>query len=406
MGLPLKYVIFTNLRHDINLIVYGSPFANMTMFTSDNEHIISMERFSYMLKSVNCSETIKLEFKSNETFQYAIDAWNWTNKEEKNSLIMIANYAGCGEEQVRQPYYVYYIGFDISNFTVYLYANKTTWEERTFHLDFGQIGGSNSPYNSNSTVSQPLNNLTSQPSIFPRIKSDKKLAGIDLKQDWNKALFKTTIDGIKIGLSCIDCGITGKIDITSHIEWGFRTTTVFTVKAQPKDVGMHMVLELTAEGLLIGNWVWNDRLLSLPLFGGFRIPHLLKFGPSLDINAGFDASALNGSAIVIGGARARISDDAIAMVNVSALMDRQGGDLIRFSGWSPSIKPIPLDITAEVEAEVEAHLQFSLQLSLELFSNYISYSLYAEANHLYRNWRRCSCSIRGPYSSNSSKTFI
>jgi hypothetical protein len=378
----------------------------MTMFTSDNERVISMERFSYMLKSVNCSETIKLAFKSNETFQYAIHAWNWTNMEEKNSLIMIANYAGCGEEHVRQPYYVYYIGFDISNFTAYLYINKTTWEERTFHLDFGQIGGSNSPYNSNSTVSQPLNNLTSQPLIFPRITKDKKLAGIDLNQDWNKGLFKTTVSGIKIDLACIDCGITGKIEVFSHIEFGPWTPTLYTIKAQPTDVGMHMVLKLTVEGTLAKNFVWNDRILSIPIPGGFRIPYILKFGPSLDIDGGFDASALNGSAIIIVGARARVSDDAIAMVNITALMDKQIGNVIHFSGWSPTIKPVPLDITAEVEAELEAHLQFSLQLSLELFSNYISYSLYAEANHLYRNWRRYSYSIRSPFCSTSSKTFI
>jgi hypothetical protein len=370
----------------------------MTMFTSDNEHVISLERFSYMLKSVNCSETIKLAFKSNETFQYAIHAWNWTNEEEKNNLIMIANYAGCGEEQVRQPYYVYHIDFDISNFTAYLYANKTTWEEaaHTFHLDFGQIGSSNSPYNSNSTVSQPLNNLTSQPSIFPRIKYDKKLAGIDLTYDWNKDLFNKTIGSIKIGLSCIECGITGMIDITSHIEYGFKKLTVFTVKAQPKHVGMDMVLELTAEGTLIRNLVWNNRLLSLPLFGGLRIPGILKFGPSLDIDAGFDASSLNATAVIIGGARAHISDDAIAMVDVAALLQRREGKKVDFSGWSPSITPVLLDITAEVEAVVKAYLQFSLVLSLQLFSNYISYSLYAEANHLYRTRRKCSCSIRGP----------
>jgi hypothetical protein len=255
-------------------------------------------------------------------------------------------------------------------------------------------------------VSQPLNNLTIQPLIAPRITSDKKLAGIDLSRDWNKGLFKTRIHGMEIDVACIDCGITGKIDVLSHVEFGPGTPTLFTVRAQPKDVGMHMVLKLTAEGTLSRNYVWNDRVLSIPLFGGFRIPYVLKFGPSLDIDAGFDASALNGSAIIIAGAKARVSDDAIAMVNVTALMDKQIGHVVHFSGWSPSIKPVPLDITAEIEAEVEVHLQFSLQLSLELFSNYISCSLYAEANHLYRNWRRSSCSIRGPFSSTSSKTFI
>jgi hypothetical protein len=372
----------------------------MTMFTGDNELVISMERFSHMLKSVNCGKTMKLTFKSNETFQYAIHAWNWTNEEEKNSFIMIANYKGCGKEGFRQPYCVHHVDYDMGNFTAYLYANETTWKEaaHTFHLDFGQIGGSNSPYYyGNSTTSQPLDNFTSKPSTIPRRATHDSQAGIDLTQNWNKGLFSTTIDGIQVGLSCIDCGITGKIEIAGHIKYGAAGVYVFTIKAQPKNVGMRMDLELTAEGKLIGNWVWNKHLLTLPLLGGFDIPGVLKFGPNLDIDAGFAASALNGTAIIRGGSKASISDNSIAMIDMLAVIYEDVEDLVwEFSGWSPSITPIPLDITAEVEAEANAYLQFSLQLSLDLFGNYDSCSSYTEANNLYKRRRKCSCSIQGP----------
>jgi hypothetical protein len=381
----------------------------MTMFTGDNELVISMERFSHMLKSVNCGKTMKLTFKSNETFQYAIHAWNWTNEEEKNSFIMIANYKGCGKEGFRQPYCVHHVDYDMGNFTAYLYANKTTWKEaaHTFHLDFGQVGGSNSLFYSNSTMSQPLNNLTSKPSTISHRATYEKQVGIDLTQNWNKGLFRTTIDGIQVGLSCIDCGITGKIEITGHIEYSAAVVYVFTIDAQPKNVGMHMDLKLTAEGKLIGNWVWNKNLLTLPLLGGFDIPGVLKLGPNLDIDAGFAASALNGSAIIRGGSKASISDNSIAKIDMLAVILGDVEDFVRkFSGWSPSITPIPLDITAEVEAEANAYLQFSLQLSFDLFSNYDSCSSYAEANDLYRRRRKCSCSIQGPQSSNSSKTHV
>ena len=356
-----------------------------------------------MLKSVNCGETMKLTFKSNETFQYAIHSWNWTNEKEKNSFIMIANYKGCGEEGLRQPYYVYRVGYDMGNFTAYLFASKTTWKQaaHTFHLDFGQIGGSNSPYYCNSTVSRPLNNLPSHLSTISRRSTeptDNKLVGLDLTQNWNKALFGTTIQGIQVDLSCTDCGTTGNIEINCHIEFDSNDVSVFAIKAQPRNVGMHMLVKLTAEGTLAGNFVWNKRLLSLPLLGGFRIPHVIKFGPSLDIDGGFDASALNWTAIITGGAKASIPDSSIAMIDVKALTEGRLPDIVTFSGWSPSITPIPLDITAEVEAEAAAHLQFSLQLSLELFSNYNSCSLYTEANHLYRYRRRYSCSIQSPYS--------
>jgi hypothetical protein len=355
----------------------------MTMFTGDNELLISMERFSHMLKSVNCGKTMKLTFKSNETFQYAIHAWNWTNEEEKNSFIMIVNYKGCGKEGFRQPYYVHHVDYDMGNFTAYLYANKTTWKKaaHTFHLDFGQVGGSNSLFYSNSTMSQPLNNLTSKPStIFHRATYEKQV-GIDLTQNWNKGLFRTTIDGIQVGL----------------IEYSAAVVYVFTIDAQPKNVGMHMDLKLTAEGKLIGNWVWNKNLLTLPLLGGFDIPGILKLGPNLDIDAGFAASALNGSAIIRGGSKASISDNSIAKIDMLAVILGDVEDFVmKFSGWSPSITPIPLDITAEVEAEANAYLQFSLQLSFDLFSNYNSCSSYAEANNLYRRRRKCSCSIQGP----------
>jgi hypothetical protein len=158
-----------------------------------------------------------------------------------------------------------------------------------------------------------------------------------------------------------------------------------------------MDLKLTAEGKLIGNWVWNKNLLTLPLLGGFDIPGILKLGPNLDIDAGFAASALNGSAIIRGGSKASISDNSIAKIDMLAVMLGDVEDFVeKFSGWSPSITPIPLDITAEVEAEANAYLQFSLQLSFDLFSNYNSCSLYAAANDLYRRRRKCSCSIQGP----------
>jgi hypothetical protein len=38
------------------------------MFTSDNKYIISIECFSYILKSVNYIKIIKLVFKFNKTF--------------------------------------------------------------------------------------------------------------------------------------------------------------------------------------------------------------------------------------------------------------------------------------------------------------------------------------------------
>ena len=381
----------------------------MTMFTSDYKLVISMERFSHMLKSVNCGKTMKLTFKSNETFQYTIHAWNWVNEEEKNIFIMIANHKGCGDEGIRQPYYVYHVDYDIGNFTAYLSANKTTWKEaaHTSHLDFGQIGGSNSPYYGNSIVSQPLNNFTSKPSTISRRGTYDSWAGIDLTQNWNKGLFSTTIHGVQVGLSCIDCGITGQIEIAGHIEYGAAGVYVFTIKALPKNVGMRMNLKLTAEGTLIGNWVWNEHLLTLPLLGGFDIPGVIKFGPNLGIDAGFITSALNGTAIITGGSKASISDSSIAEIDVGAIVKENIENIIKqFSGWGPSITPIPLDITAEVEAEAKAYLQFSIQLSLDLFGNYDSCSLYAETNDLYRSRRKCSCSIHGPQSSNSSKTHV
>src|SRR5580700_8697270 len=79
-------IIHKHLDSDDNI------FVNMTMFTGDEELVISMERFASELKAVNCSNNMMMAFKSNASYSSAINSWEWVNFNENRTFIIIANY--------------------------------------------------------------------------------------------------------------------------------------------------------------------------------------------------------------------------------------------------------------------------------------------------------------------------
>jgi hypothetical protein len=99
-------------------------FVNMTMFTGEEELVISMERFASELKAVNCSSNMMVVFKSNASYSSAIDSWEWVNFNENRTFIIIANYPGCGAEKSHQPWVVSSVAYDPTYLAVHLNATK------------------------------------------------------------------------------------------------------------------------------------------------------------------------------------------------------------------------------------------------------------------------------------------
>jgi hypothetical protein len=173
------------------------------VYTKDDELVISMERFAHELKAVNCSQNMWLTFKSNDTFQYVMQTWNWVNVYGTRSFIMVANYPGCGVDSSREPWVVNNVRAYNSSLTIYLDATKKTWQEvlHTYDLDFGDF----------------VPPQSTKERRFLDVNFDKSFT-VDLSSQLPTELFKTTTpNNITLAVDCINCGTKGTLVFAGHI---------------------------------------------------------------------------------------------------------------------------------------------------------------------------------------------
>ena len=81
--------------------------ANMTLYAPDGLQIVMMERFETLTKKVDCKGDdgeMSLTFKSKVAFKHALKTWDFINQSEEKRFLLIANHAGCGPDDERQPY--------------------------------------------------------------------------------------------------------------------------------------------------------------------------------------------------------------------------------------------------------------------------------------------------------------
>jgi hypothetical protein len=312
----------------------------MTMSTGDEELIISMERFSSMLKDVSCSDDMILTFNSNESYSNAVASWDWVNFNENRTFIMIANYPGCGAAKSRQPWVISNAAYDPANLAVHLNATEKTWKEvaHTYSLDFGRY-------------SPPASTHRRQYNGDPSF-------SIDL----NHGITATVPTGSSnITLTCT-CGTQGKLVLDGHIESAGLKITVFTVTAKP--VGIEADLTM---GLSVSNTdpdlQWKPdpwKLLSIPI-GGFSIPDIITIGPALDIGFGVVLTAAKSTATISQTVKAVIPNSATAEVSLAGARDAT------FSGWEPQFQVEPPKVDLNISASAEAYGLASLDIGIDIF---------------------------------------
>lgn len=79
----------------------------MTLYAPDGLLMIAMERFEGLTSSVDCNgddRVMSLTFQSKNAFDYALQQWQFINKNDNGHFLLIANHVGCGPEDQRQPY--------------------------------------------------------------------------------------------------------------------------------------------------------------------------------------------------------------------------------------------------------------------------------------------------------------
>lgn len=328
----------------------------MVLYTQEDELIVSMERFAQDLKSVECDENMSLTFKSNLTFALVQQNWNWVNFNGLRTFIMVADYPGCGKNLSRNPWVVSNVTFDSSSLTVHMDAVLKTWKDvaHTYTLDFGDFTPS----------------TQTKEKRFLDVSFDKSFT-VDLTSTLPTDIFSLTSDdglrNVSLGINCNDCGTTGDIVFSGHIEASlFDGITVLQLSATPHNIAANLNLTFELEGMLnldvSDPLQFNKKLLIIPLpGGGFTIPDLITFGPNAQVSAGVALDSLEGQASIEFGIHASIPNTAVAVVD---LHSKQTVDI---HGWEPVIIAQPLEIEAEIEVEIELYTEIAVAVSLLFF---------------------------------------
>ena len=94
--------------HSLHEVDHGQLLlANMTLYAEDGLEIVLMERFEGLTSAVDCKGddgTMSLTFSSQGAYKYALKQWDFINKSDNGTFLLIANHDGCGPDGERQPY--------------------------------------------------------------------------------------------------------------------------------------------------------------------------------------------------------------------------------------------------------------------------------------------------------------
>lgn len=345
-----------------------------------DENIIDMDRFSFLLQSVTCTDTaIAVKFKNHLAYFAAKIAWNWVNFNDLRQFVLVTRWPGCGTvagltgspTPQPDPWVVRKAVFVDKTATVNLEAKKSTWAKvaNTTVIDFGdfiipsKIGG-RSLEEAREAHENELTERDISASLEGAFSINLASTFPERIIAWN---FTSKRAKGKMEVNCADCGTTGELTFAGHIEASlFGGIEVFEISARPIGVGVNFGLEVLFEGHL--NFKRNGlnpaadkfKLLQLPLPSGWRIPKVLTFGPNIQINAGYQIDYIGGSASLTTGLSATIPDTSIAKV------DLQSESPLEVSGWIPKVEVQPLEVQAQIDVEAKVYTEIAVAVTLEV----------------------------------------
>ena len=307
----------------------------------DIENILSMERFQGMLKSVRCTDQeMTLQFIDDATFAYAQRVWDWVNGADNHTFVMVAGAGDCGNNTHRQPFLVSKIAYDEAQNIAHLTANTQDWQAaaHTYDLQVGHVPHPNTSDHTARDISKDLS--------------------LDVSSSFPFSV-QTTLGGLTTTLACSKCGTTGSIAFELKVSQKLLIPTGASITISPKGVSAQAQIKLSESGDLTESKTFSKRVATIPL-ESITIPGgILNLGPNLDIDVGFEISSISGSASISSGATISLSDSAILELD---LLNPSNN---KFSGWTPSVDPIPLSIDAKISGGVAIFAQPSLKLVAE-----------------------------------------
>lgn len=79
----------------------------MTLYGPEGLGMILVERFEGLTSAIDChgdAGTMSFTFSSADAYKAALNKWGYVNDSDQAKFLLIANHAGCGPDDQRQPY--------------------------------------------------------------------------------------------------------------------------------------------------------------------------------------------------------------------------------------------------------------------------------------------------------------
>jgi len=359
--------------------------------------LLSTEYFSSELKTVTCDtkNSLSMAFTSQETYQRAVQNWNWVNFNEQRSFILIVNSDGCSPESERQPWVVNGVNYDDSTFTAHFNATQEKWRALAvgFLIQWGQ---STTPATSNPpTKREPWDNPFSgakskADSVFSKATSmvESKVSSVEVKAssvvsqvtsavvnalptkttDAKKRLkldhtidstllSKTTKSGLEFSIDCEGCSIKGDLSVEGYIEANVTSIQAMAMKVTTSGIEVDANLAAKVSGTLGSGWNDTHVLGNIPVDGaGFSIPGVFNLGPEVSLLVGYSLSGIHGSTTVKSGVTAKIPNTAFASID---FLDSSKSQV---DHWKPDISTKAITADAEIDGSLEVYVALTANI--------------------------------------------
>jgi hypothetical protein len=330
----------------MDLLIIGSGgsnevLGNLTVLKpAEHENLLSLERFSSTLKSIQCEPTtLTFTFKDEQTFQYAKAAWGWVNGAPDRTFLAIPSKGDCDRHEFRVPYNVTSLHSNDPARIVTLDASLGTWQEmaHSYELRVGSVNDLDSP--SKAATRRDLS----------------KSASISIDADYT---FSTSVGPVSLG--CSPCSSAGSLDFvfTLRQNWlGIPDGADFSVRPQSIELKAGFSLGLS-EGPSGGTNTSDETLplIDIPLPGGLSIlGDVFSVGPQLIGELGWSLSAKDSLSASIT-ATATISDSSILQADLGDFSNNH------FSGWEPHVEWGPLQVQAKEAVKFQIFVGITAQL--------------------------------------------
>lgn len=312
----------------------------------DDENIIAISSFRYLLKSVQCTQSsVTLTFNDNGAYSYAKNAWQWVGVDKNRTFVLVAGAGDCGWNTVRQPFVISTIAFDDPDKTINLQGNASTWKNvaHTYELWVGKI--------------------PSPPSRFKRRDIDEQLS-IDFNHPFpTQSQTFPLPSGVSVTLGCDNCGTQGSFDFDFHVQQVNLVPTAASVSLRPQGVGASLTPELGLSANFTGSFTDEISLGKISV-DGITIPgppgseDILDVGPQIFFSLGFILGPLQGSASISAGVSVGIPDSSYVDISLIPLG-------ISASGWTPTVSPIPFVVNGQISASAQDYAKVGVELAID-----------------------------------------